>query len=116
MMENKLEGRRGSGQVEVTAAGFQACDDNGLNQGSSKMSWEHTINGIYDCARSGRGREESRMMCRSPGWEHGDVTDCHQRTEEEGVRGMGSRKSSAEGHPVRELCLHETSWPDRLLR
>lgn len=66
-MENKLEGRRGSGQEEVTVAGFQACDDNGLNQRSSKMYWEPKINGTYDCAPSVRAREESRMMPRSLG-------------------------------------------------
>ena len=112
MMENKLEGRQGSGHEEVTVAGFQACDDNSLDQGSSKMYWEPEINRTYDGAQSVRESEESRMMSRSPEWEHGDVTDYHRGTEEEVVRGMGSRKSSAQGHPVRELCLQEPSWPE----
>lgn len=66
MTENKLEGWQGSGQEEVTVAEFQACDGNGLNQGSGKMYWEPEMNGTCDCVRSVREREESRMMSRSP--------------------------------------------------
>ena len=51
-----MRGKAGPGQEGVTVAGFQACDDNSLHQGSSKKDWECKIN-------EGKGRGlEARMM------------------------------------------------------
>ena len=40
-----VRGKTGPGQEGATVAGFQACDDNSLHQGSSKKDWECKING-----------------------------------------------------------------------